>query len=75
MTKLSVPQALDQLDPLHMIEPVATAPKSEAMDEVSRVLLHLPVAIGAMLLAVLRIGRARHSFLPTPHAEPPGERR
>jgi len=40
--------------------------------QVGQALLHLPVAIGAMLLAVLRIGQAKHSFLPTPHAEPPG---
>ena len=35
---------------------------------VARALLHLPVALGAMVLALTRIKRAKTSFLPTPHA-------
>ncbi|RSK43088.1 glycosyltransferase [Hymenobacter rigui] len=35
---------------------------------VARAVLHLPRALGAMVLALLRLKRARHSFLPTPHA-------
>jgi cellulose synthase/poly-beta-1,6-N-acetylglucosamine synthase-like glycosyltransferase len=33
-----------------------------------RAALHLPVALAAMTLALLRLRRARTSFLPTPHA-------
>lgn len=36
--------------------------------QVGRALLHLPVALGAMVLALLQIRRARTSFMHTPHA-------
>jgi cellulose synthase/poly-beta-1,6-N-acetylglucosamine synthase-like glycosyltransferase len=36
--------------------------------QVGRALLHLPVALGAMVLALLNIRRARTSFMHTPHA-------
>ena len=39
--------------------------------QVGQALLHLPVALGAMVLALLRIRQARTSFMPTPHAPTP----
>jgi cellulose synthase/poly-beta-1,6-N-acetylglucosamine synthase-like glycosyltransferase len=36
--------------------------------QVGRALLHLPIALGAMVLALLQIRRARTSFMHTPHA-------
>lgn len=41
--------------------------------QVGQAVLHLPLALGAMLLALLRIRRAKTSFLPTPHATRPTE--
>ena len=35
--------------------------------QVGQAVLHLPVALGAMLLALLQIGKAKHSFMATPH--------
>ncbi|WBO86679.1 glycosyltransferase [Hymenobacter yonginensis] len=40
---------------------------------VLRALTHLPLALGAMVLALLRLKRARLSFLPTPHAVRAGQ--
>lgn len=39
--------------------------------QVGQAVLHLPLALGAMLLALLRIRKAKTSFLPTPHAPRP----
>lgn len=39
--------------------------------QVGQAVLHLPVALGAMLLALLHIRKAKTSFLPTPHATHP----
>lgn len=39
--------------------------------QVGQAMLHLPVALGAMLLALLHIRKAKTSFLPTPHAAHP----
>ena len=36
--------------------------------QVGRAVLHLPVALGAMVLALLQIRKAKTSFMPTPHA-------
>ncbi len=36
--------------------------------QVGRAVLHLPIALGAMLLALLQIRKAKTSFMPTPHA-------
>ena len=36
--------------------------------QVGRAVLHLPLAVGAMVLAVLQIKKAKTSFMPTPHA-------
>ncbi|GAB3295191.1 glycosyltransferase [Hymenobacter humi] len=36
--------------------------------QVGRAMLHLPVALGAMLLAILQLKKAKTSFMPTPHA-------
>ncbi|WP_375418926.1 glycosyltransferase [uncultured Hymenobacter sp.] len=36
--------------------------------QVGQAVLHLPVALGAMLLALLQIRKAKTSFIPTPHA-------
>lgn len=36
--------------------------------QVGRAVLHLPVALGAMVMALLQIRKAKTSFLPTPHA-------
>ena len=36
--------------------------------QVGRAVLHLPVALGAMVLALLQIRKAKSSFMPTPHA-------
>ncbi len=38
--------------------------------QVARAAAHLPVALGAMALALLRLRKAKTSFLPTPHAAP-----
>ena len=35
--------------------------------QVGRAVLHLPVALGAMVLALLQIKKAKTSFMPTPH--------
>ena len=39
--------------------------------QVLRAAAHLPVALGAMALALLQLKKAKHSFLPTPHAGSP----
>ncbi|WP_197076692.1 glycosyltransferase [Hymenobacter terrenus] len=39
--------------------------------QVGRAVLHLPVALGAMLLALLQIRKAKTSFMHTPHAARP----
>jgi len=36
--------------------------------QVGQAVLHMPVALGAMLLALLQIRKAKTSFMPTPHA-------
>jgi cellulose synthase/poly-beta-1,6-N-acetylglucosamine synthase-like glycosyltransferase len=38
--------------------------------QVGRAIWHLPVALGAMVLALLQLKKAKTSFLPTPHAAP-----
>jgi cellulose synthase/poly-beta-1,6-N-acetylglucosamine synthase-like glycosyltransferase len=35
--------------------------------QVARAIWHLPIAVGAMLLALLQIKKAKTSFMPTPH--------
>ena len=39
--------------------------------QVLRAAAHLPVALGAMALALLQLKKAKHSFLPTPHVGGP----
>lgn len=45
--------------------------------QVGRAVLHLPVALGAMVLALLQLKKAKTSFMPTPHAshapQPPAQ--
>lgn len=36
--------------------------------QVGRAVLHLPLALGAMVLALLQLKKAKSSFMPTPHA-------
>ncbi|GAA4346086.1 glycosyltransferase family 2 protein [Hymenobacter saemangeumensis] len=36
--------------------------------QVGRAVLHLPLALGAMVLALLQLKKAKASFMPTPHA-------
>lgn len=36
--------------------------------QVGKAVLHLPVALGAMVLALLQLKKAKSSFMPTPHA-------
>ena len=36
--------------------------------QVGRAVLHLPLALGAMMLALLQLKKAKNSFMPTPHA-------
>jgi hypothetical protein len=36
--------------------------------QVGRAMLHLPLALGAMLLAILQLKKAKTSFMHTPHA-------
>ena len=40
--------------------------------QVARAAAHLPVALGAMALALLHLKKAKTSFMPTPHAARPG---
>jgi len=45
--------------------------------QVGRAVLHLPLALGAMVLALLQLKKAKRSFMPTPHAPAgpaPGQR-
>ena len=46
-------------------------PKRLYTRRVGEAVLHLPVALGAMLLALLQIKKAKTSFMPTPHAARP----
>jgi cellulose synthase/poly-beta-1,6-N-acetylglucosamine synthase-like glycosyltransferase len=43
-------------------------PKRLYTKQVGSAVLHLPIALGAMLLALLHIKKAKTSFMPTPHA-------
>jgi cellulose synthase/poly-beta-1,6-N-acetylglucosamine synthase-like glycosyltransferase len=42
--------------------------------QVGRAVLHLPLALGAMVLALLQLKKAKSSFMPTPHAPASGHR-